>query len=92
MQFAQAGPYLETFVIARGAAAQIFKILDAHAIINASKNRGETPQDVKGTIEFKDVHFHYPSRPNVKVLYDFKENFRKKMVYFIFFRFCKDSI
>lgn len=74
MQFAQAGPYLETFVIARGAAFQIFKILETRSTINDSKNTGETPQDIKGTIEFKDVHFHYPSRPDVKVLYNFKEN------------------
>lgn len=68
MQFAQAGPYLETFAIARGAAANVFKILDTEASINTSKNCGATPQDFKGTIEFKNVHFCYPPRPDVKVI------------------------
>lgn len=32
---------------------------------------GDTPSSVTGNIEFKNIHFHYPSRTNIKVLKGF---------------------
>ncbi|KAK9477925.1 P-loop containing nucleoside triphosphate hydrolase protein [Lipomyces japonicus] len=36
--------------------------------IDAWSNEGATPNDVQGKIEFKNVHFRYPTRPQVPVL------------------------
>ena len=35
--------------------------------IDSSSQTGIRPHDLKGNIEFVDVHFQYPSRPDVKV-------------------------
>merc|ERR1719386_403583 len=52
------------------AAHDAFKLLDRESAINGLKDTNATPEgDIKpGNIEFKDVHFHYPFRPDVKVL------------------------
>lgn len=68
MQIGQAAPYMEAFSVARGAAASIFAIIDRVPPIDSSSNEGLVPDDVKGKISFRDVHFHYPSRPDVKIL------------------------
>ena len=36
--------------------------------INASSEEGEVPDDLSGNIQFSDVIFHYPARPDVQVL------------------------
>ena len=36
--------------------------------IDASSNEGEVPDDLSGDIEFSDVMFSYPARPDVPVL------------------------
>lgn len=58
---------MEAFGIARGAGAQIFHLLDNIPTINPLLNHGVTPDTVEGNIEFKDVVFHYPSRPDIPV-------------------------
>lgn len=68
MNFGMSSPYIEAFSIARGAAAKIFGVIDNKPIINASKGQGMKPAEIKGDIQFKDVHFQYPSRPDVKVI------------------------
>ena len=35
--------------------------------IDASSDEGETPDDFIGNIQFSDVIFHYPARPDVQV-------------------------
>lgn len=68
MNFGIASPYIETFGIARAAAAKVFYVIDNEPVINASKGNGEKPEKFRGDIEFKDVHFQYPSRKAVKIL------------------------
>lgn len=68
MNFGISSPYIETFGIATGAGAKIFNVICNLPIINACKNKGEKPSDVKGKIVFQNVHFHYPSRPDVPVI------------------------
>jgi ATP-binding cassette, subfamily B (MDR/TAP), member 1 len=36
--------------------------------IDAEEPEGQTPQGVKGQVVFQDVHFRYPTRPEVRVL------------------------
>ncbi|GBP59400.1 Multidrug resistance protein 1 [Eumeta japonica] len=59
---------VEAFGMARGAGAHIFNLIDNVPTINPLLNRGVTPTSVEGSIEFKNVFFHYPSRPDVPVL------------------------
>ncbi|XP_071520197.1 ATP-dependent translocase ABCB1-like [Panulirus ornatus] len=68
MNVGQAAPYMEAFNVARGAAATIYDIVERKSTIDPTSPLGERPKDIKGTIEFKDVQFNYPSRPNVEVL------------------------
>lgn len=35
--------------------------------INSFSDEGFKPDSITGNIEFKDIHFNYPSRPDVKV-------------------------
>ncbi|XP_013162197.1 PREDICTED: multidrug resistance protein homolog 49-like [Papilio xuthus] len=64
-------PHAEVFAAARGAAASIFKLLDREPTIDSLDKGGLMPRRVLGDIKFDDVHFSYPSRPNVKVLQGF---------------------
>ncbi|XP_034839685.1 multidrug resistance protein homolog 49-like isoform X2 [Maniola hyperantus] len=64
-------PHAEIFASARGAAASIFKMLDRKPTIDSLKRTGVSPRRVLGDIALEDVHFSYPSRPNVKVLQGF---------------------
>ena len=36
-------------------------------IIDASSKKGKAPEKVEGNIRFRDVVFHFPARPSVKV-------------------------
>lgn len=54
------------FMKARGAAQRVFEIVDATPTIPLTG--GETLPEVRGDIEFKDVHFAYPTRPDANVL------------------------
>nr|XP_006823097.1 PREDICTED: multidrug resistance protein 3-like [Saccoglossus kowalevskii] len=62
-----ASPAIGDIAIARGAAAVIWDIIDTVPSIDSSSSDGETPP-IEGNIQFEDVHFQYPSRPDVKVL------------------------
>lgn len=53
---------------ARGAASDMVQLLDARPDVDAESIEGKTPQNVKGQIRLQDVHFRYPTRPDVRVL------------------------
>lgn len=55
---------------AREAAANVYRLLTATPLIDAWDESGIVPteEDLSGNIEFKDVHFRYPTRPQVPVL------------------------
>ncbi|KAM3965199.1 ATP-dependent translocase ABCB1-like [Aphomia sociella] len=59
---------VEVFGIACGAGAQIFNLIDNVPTINPLLNLGTTPKQIEGSIELKNVVFHYPSKPDVPVL------------------------
>lgn len=60
-------PFLEVFGAATGAAQKIFFVLDSEPKINKYKNCGIRPNRFNSNITFDNVHFNYPSRPEVKV-------------------------
>ncbi|XP_051576241.1 ATP-dependent translocase ABCB1-like isoform X2 [Myxocyprinus asiaticus] len=64
----QTSPNIQSFSSARGAAHKVFHIIDNEPSINSFSNEGYKLDVVKGNIEFKNIHFSYPSRQDVKVL------------------------
>ncbi|XP_059503332.1 bile salt export pump isoform X3 [Stegostoma tigrinum] len=68
MNLGQASPCLETFASGRGAATNIFETIDREPEIDCMSEEGYILNKVKGDIEFHNVTFNYPSRPEVKIL------------------------
>uniref|UniRef100_A0A8C7RJF4 ATP-binding cassette, sub-family B (MDR/TAP), member 4 n=1 Tax=Oncorhynchus mykiss TaxID=8022 RepID=A0A8C7RJF4_ONCMY len=64
----QTSPNVQAFASARGAAHKVYNIIDNKPHINSYSDHGHKPDVIKGNIEFNNIHFTYPSRPNVKVL------------------------
>ncbi|KAJ8291016.1 hypothetical protein GJAV_G00020440 [Gymnothorax javanicus] len=64
----QTTPNIQSFANARGAAHKVYAIIDNQPKICSFSDDGYKPDIVKGNIEFKDVHFTYPSRPDVQIL------------------------
>ncbi|GMF28770.1 unnamed protein product [Phytophthora lilii] len=68
----QITPNISAVAEAKGAAAQIYKILDTPSAIDASKeDEGDTPESCVGRIQAFHVNFTYPSRPDVQILNDY---------------------
>ncbi|KAJ8650270.1 hypothetical protein MRB53_003293 [Persea americana] len=55
---------------AKASTASIFGILDRKSKIDPSDDSGMTLEAVKGNIEFRNVIFKYPTRPDVQILRD----------------------
>ncbi|XP_013931904.1 PREDICTED: ATP-binding cassette sub-family B member 5 isoform X2 [Thamnophis sirtalis] len=64
----QASPNLENVANARGAAYQVFKIIKKPRPIDSSSTDGFKLDKLRGEIEFKNIYFSYPSRPNIQIL------------------------
>ncbi|XP_046573597.1 ATP-dependent translocase ABCB1-like [Haliotis rubra] len=64
-------PYLENLSTSFGAAGKIFTIIDHVPTIDSSSDEGLQPQEVLGDIEFRDVGFTYPMRPDTQILNGF---------------------
>ncbi|XP_065439371.1 ATP-dependent translocase ABCB1-like isoform X4 [Chrysemys picta bellii] len=64
----QSYPYLESVANARGAAYEVYKVISKHRLLDSSAKEGYRPDKLKGDIKFKNIHFCYPSRPDVKIL------------------------
>lgn len=65
---AKTAPFLESFASARGSATSIFRVVDRSSKIDSMSSSGKTLNfSVQGNIAFKNVHFSYPSRPDVQV-------------------------
>ncbi|CAG8448774.1 2904_t:CDS:10 [Ambispora leptoticha] len=68
-----AGPNFGNLGTALGAAAKLYAVIDRVPVIDVTSDNGKKldKSSVKGRIEFKNVNFHYPSRPDVPVLKNF---------------------
>ncbi|NXK03594.1 MDR3 protein, partial [Herpetotheres cachinnans] len=64
----QTAPCVEAFASARGAAYAIFNIIDNEPKIDNYSETGHKPDHIKGNLEFQNVYFNYPSRPDVEIL------------------------
>ncbi|KAI3361034.1 hypothetical protein L3Q82_013229, partial [Scortum barcoo] len=66
----QTSPNIQTFASARGAAHKVYSIIDHKPNINSFSEAGYKPDSIRGDIEFKNIHFNYPSRPDIQVLHN----------------------
>ncbi|KOS45616.1 hypothetical protein ACN38_g3465 [Penicillium nordicum] len=64
-------PHLIDFVRAASAAAELFQLMDRKSKIDPFDDSGERPTDVVGYLDFSNISFAYPTRPDAKVLDDF---------------------
>ncbi|KAM5379595.1 hypothetical protein ACJZ2D_003943 [Fusarium nematophilum] len=53
---------------AHQAAGELKKLFDRQPVVDTWSDAGERLTEVEGTIEFRDVHFRYPTRPEQPVL------------------------
>eukprot|EP01132_Coremiostelium_polycephalum_P002116 gene2116-2605_t len=67
----QASPNLTSFAQGRGAAYKIFQVIDRVSKANPFSTRGKRPDRLTGDIDFRGVHFTYPSRPDVPIFKGF---------------------
>ncbi|SEH17444.1 ATP-binding cassette, subfamily B [Sphingopyxis sp. YR583] len=56
---------------AAGAAERLSELLNAEASIAPPTNPSRFPEPPVGTLEFANVEFHYPTRPDAPALHDF---------------------
>ncbi|NWZ33446.1 ABCBB protein, partial [Brachypodius atriceps] len=68
LNLGQASPCLEAFATGRGAATNIFETIDKKPTIDCMSEDGYKLDKLRGEIEFHNVTFNYPSRPDVKIL------------------------
>ncbi|XP_015894509.3 putative multidrug resistance protein isoform X1 [Ziziphus jujuba] len=69
-------PNFSYILEATAAASRIFQMTDRIPLIDFCNIKGKILAHVRGKIEFKDVHFSYPSRPDTSVLQEFNLTIR----------------
>lgn len=68
MNLGASAPFIESFGIAKGAAAKVYKVIEQKPGMDPLAESGLIPADCQGNIHFKNVMFNYPSRSDVPVL------------------------
>lgn len=61
----------------RSAASGLFKIIDRVPTIDIESDAGEQPSSVEGVLEFNNVKFAYPSRPDQTIYKDYSLRINK---------------
>ncbi|CAJ2650454.1 unnamed protein product [Trifolium pratense] len=64
-------PNLTAIMEASAAVTRIFEMIDRVSTIDSEEKKGKALSHVRGEIEFKDIYFCYPSRPDSPVLQEF---------------------
>jgi len=71
MVLGRAGPSVEAISSAKVAAYEVFRAIKAPSKIDSSSDEGQVIATVSGRIQFHNVTFAYPSRPDVHVCSEF---------------------
>lgn len=64
----QALSFTPDYLSAKVAAGRLFKLFDTKSEIDVNEPGGKIKEDLDGDVNFSDVRFNYPTRPNVPVL------------------------
>ncbi|GMT16682.1 hypothetical protein PFISCL1PPCAC_7979, partial [Pristionchus fissidentatus] len=64
----QAAPQIGVIMGAKAAAAPIFEIIDRKPVIDSQSTEGVRLEKVRGEVEYHDIHFRYPTRPEAPIL------------------------
>ncbi|XP_078519793.1 ATP-dependent translocase ABCB1-like isoform X3 [Lissotriton helveticus] len=64
----QTAPNLESVASSRVAAYEIYKVIKKKRLIDSSSTDGHKPDRFTGRIEFRNIHFSYPTRPDIQIL------------------------
>uniref|UniRef100_A0A0K0EWT7 LP14331p (inferred by orthology to a D. melanogaster protein) n=1 Tax=Strongyloides venezuelensis TaxID=75913 RepID=A0A0K0EWT7_STRVS len=69
-------PHLMVLLNARVAASTLYNTIDRVPPIDCYNKKGNVIENVKGKVQFKNVHFRYPTRKDQKILHgiDFEVN------------------
>ncbi len=68
-------PNIQAFAEASGSGGYVFQIIDRQSKINIFDPEGNIPSKLIGDIEFRNVHFTYPSRQDAPVNHHFIDSF-----------------
>lgn len=75
LSLGMAAPNIKSVVEGRVAGKIVFDIIDRSPQISIDSKDGKIMDTIEGNIEFKNVTFNYPSRPDTKVLNNFSAVF-----------------
>ncbi|GKV10457.1 hypothetical protein SLEP1_g21816 [Rubroshorea leprosula] len=67
----QASLYMTAFAAGQAAAFKMFEAIERKPDIDAYDTNGRKLDDIQGDIEFKDVYFSYPARPDEQIFSGF---------------------
>ncbi|KAM7525446.1 hypothetical protein LguiA_015348 [Lonicera macranthoides] len=67
LSLGQAAPDITAFLRAKTAAYPIFEMIERNTVSKMGSKTGKSLNKVEGHIQFKDVSFSYPSRPDVMI-------------------------
>ncbi|KAF0923152.1 hypothetical protein E2562_003366 [Oryza meyeriana var. granulata] len=67
----QASPSMKAFAGGQAAAYKMFETIDREPEIDAYSITGRELDDIQGDIEFRNVYFSYPTRPNEQIFRGF---------------------
>ncbi|KAM4086872.1 hypothetical protein ACJW30_10G135200 [Castanea mollissima] len=71
MSLGEASPCMSAFVAGKAAAYKMFETIERRPEIDAYNSKGKTLDDIHGDIEFRDVYFSYPARPDEPIFSGF---------------------
>ncbi|KAL7124849.1 hypothetical protein ABFS83_14G076500 [Erythranthe nasuta] len=71
MSLGQASPCMTAFAAGQAAAFKMFETISRKPEIDSYDTSGKVPEDIRGDIELRDVHFSYPARPDEHIFSGF---------------------
>lgn len=67
LSLGQAAPDISAFIRAKASAYPIFEMIERNTISNTNSKTGRQLHKLEGHIQFRDISFSYPSRPDILI-------------------------